>query len=123
MCSDYGEHNIIIYPDNYTLRNIYSGYCKSLFENTNKSSSNYDEEMVLIIPNYETIQGIKFTLEKRAGINVQKPKKNCSLVIVDFRKAYSCLNNNKATYNIMSRMGSFLEQVEYIGKKGIIINF
>lgn len=54
---------------NYTLRNIYSGYCKSLFENTNKSSSNYDEEMVLIIPNYETIQGIKFTLEKRADIN------------------------------------------------------
>ena len=107
---------------NYTLRNIYSGYCKSLFENTNKSS-NYDEEMVLIIPNYETIQGIKFTLEKRAGINVQKHKRNCSLVIVDFRKAYSCLNNNKAIYNIMSRMGSFLEQVENIGKKGIIINF
>lgn len=88
MCSDYGEHNIIIYPDNYTLRNIYSGYCKSLFENTNKSSSNYDEEMVLIIPNYETIQGIKFTLEKRAGIKVQKPEKlltcNCGFPQVIF---------------------------------------
>jgi hypothetical protein len=28
ISSDYGEHNIIVYPDNHSLKNIYSGYCK-----------------------------------------------------------------------------------------------
>jgi hypothetical protein len=81
ISSDYGEHNIIVYPDNHSLKNIYSGYCKSLFENTNSSSNsstsscyNNDdyEEMILLIPNYETAQGVRHTLEKKDGINVQK---------------------------------------------------
>ena len=81
ISSDYGEHNIIVYPDNHSLKNIYSGYCKSLFENTSSSSnigtsSSYNnddcEEMILLIPNYETAQGVRHTLEKKDGINVQK---------------------------------------------------
>jgi hypothetical protein len=67
------------------------------------------------------VRGVKFTLEKWAGINVQKHERNCSPVIVDSLKAYSYLDNNKAMYNIMSIMGSFLEQAENIGKKGITI--
>lgn len=29
MSSNYGEHNILVYPDKTALRDIYSCYCKS----------------------------------------------------------------------------------------------
>ena len=123
LSSNYGEHNIIIYPDNHTLRNIYSGYCKSLFENNynnNGDGGSYeDNEMVLLIPNYETVQGVKYTLEKRAGINVQKHERNGSLAIVDSYKAYSSYhssnnNDNNTMYNITSIVGFLLKEAECI---------
>jgi hypothetical protein len=88
--SNYGEHNILIYPDKAALRDVYSCYCKLLFEynNTNNSSNGYDE-MVLLIPFYETVQGVKHTLRKRAGIDIEKYEKDGSLAIIDSFEAYS----------------------------------
>jgi hypothetical protein len=66
-----------------------------LFENTTTSGSSYNdkdsEEMVLLIPSFETVQGVKHTLEKREGINVEKREKDGSLVVVDSFDAYSYL--------------------------------
>ena len=60
ISSDYGEHNILVYPDNHYLKNIYSGYCKSLFENTSSSSNsstsisynNNNNRLTVILKNY-----------------------------------------------------------------------
>jgi hypothetical protein len=41
VSSNYGEHNILVYPDKTALRDIYSCYCKSLFEYNNNSRSPY----------------------------------------------------------------------------------
>src|ERR671931_520942 len=63
VSSNYGEHNLLVYPDKSTIRDIYSCYCKSLFEyNNNNDSSSGHDEMVLLIPFYETVQGVKHTL-------------------------------------------------------------
>jgi hypothetical protein len=105
ISSDYKEHNIIVHPDNHSLKNIYSDYCKSLFENTSRSSnistsSSYSynnddcEEMILLIPNYETAQSVRHTLEKKDGINVQKTREkwlpcNCGFTLGIFLSSIS----------------------------------
>jgi hypothetical protein len=73
VSSNYGEHNILIYPDTSTLREIYSCYCKSSLEYNNSTSSS--DEMILLIPFYETVQGVRYTLEKRAGIDVKNMRR------------------------------------------------
>jgi hypothetical protein len=90
-----------------------------LFEYNNHNSAAV-EEMVLLIPFYETVQGVKRTLEKRAGINVEKYEKDGALIIVDSLKAYSRESNNN-TYNIVSLFKLLLQQAEIFGKKGISI--
>jgi MEDS: MEthanogen/methylotroph, DcmR Sensory domain len=118
VSSNYGEHNIIIYPDKTALRDIYSCYCKSSLEYNNSTSAS--DEMVLLIPFYETVQGVKRTLEKKAGVDVEKYEKDGSLAIIDSFEAYSSqLNDN--TYKIVPLFKLLLQQAEIFGKKGISI--
>jgi hypothetical protein len=127
MSSNYGEHNIVVYPDKSNLRDIYSSYCKLLFEynnnnNTEVNSNNNHDEMVLLIPYYETVEGVKYTLRKRAGINIEEYEKDGSLAIVDSFKAYSHspqVDGNRDTYNITSLFRLLLNQAEFFGKSGI----
>ncbi|MFL6348895.1 MAG: hypothetical protein ACJ72X_11440, partial [Nitrososphaeraceae archaeon] len=98
VSSNYGEHNMLIYPDKNALRDIYSSYCKSSLEYNNSNSAS--DEMVLLIPFYETVQGVKRTLEKTGGIDVEKYEKDGALTIVDSFKAYSHQSNDN-TYKIV----------------------
>src|SRR3954464_7379455 len=98
VSSNYGEHNILIYPDKTALRDIYSCYCKSSLEYNNSTSAS--DEMVLLIPFYETVQGVKRTLEKKAGIDVEKYEKDGSLAIIDSYEAYSRQSSDN-TYKIV----------------------
>ncbi|MFL6329155.1 MAG: hypothetical protein ACJ71I_16955 [Nitrososphaeraceae archaeon] len=82
VSSNYGEHNILVYPDKSTLREIYSCYCKLSLEYDNNSNCASDE-MILLFPSYETVQGVKRTLEKKAGIDAEKYEKDGSLAIID----------------------------------------
>jgi MEDS: MEthanogen/methylotroph, DcmR Sensory domain len=116
VSSNYGEHNILIYPDKTALRDIYSCYCKSSLEYNNSTSAS--DEMVLLIPFYETVQGVKRTLEKRAGIDVEKYEKDGSLAIIDSFEAYSRQSNDN-TYKIVPLFKLLLQQAEIFGKKGI----
>jgi hypothetical protein len=86
ISSNYGEHNVLVYPDKSTLREIYSCYCN------NTSAS---DEMILLIPFYETVQGVRHTLEKKAGIDVEKYEKDGSLEIID------SFENCLASYHII----------------------
>jgi hypothetical protein len=38
--------------------------------------------MILLIPFYETVQGVRYTLEKKASIDVEKYEKDGSLAII-----------------------------------------
>jgi hypothetical protein len=117
ISSNYGEHNVLVYPDKSTLREIYSCYCKSSLEYNNTSAS---DEMILLIPFYETVQGVRHTLEKKAGIDVEKYEKDGSLEIIDSFEAYSRQSNDN-TYKIVPLFKLLLQQAEIFGKKGVSI--
>jgi len=75
----YGDHIVLIYPNQYSYREIYSSYCKTALENN---------EIVLLLTYYETIDGVRQTL-KEIGIDTEKYEKERSLMIVqDITKTY-----------------------------------
>jgi DcmR-like sensory protein len=77
--AEYGAHYIIIYPDLFTLRELYSNYVKKQIEENN--------EMILINPFYETIDSVRQILSKN-GTNVSKYEREKVLVIIDSLKEY-----------------------------------
>ena len=117
VSSNYGEHNMLVYPDKSTIRDIYSCYCKSSLEYNN---GNNVDELVLLIPFYETVEGVKYTLRKKAGIDVEKYEKDGSLAIIDSFEAYS-RHSNDSTYKIVLLSNLLLQHAEIFGKKGISI--
>ena len=68
--SEYGVHYLVVYPDMITLRRIYSYYTKMQLEDNN--------EIVLIVPYYETTEMVRSVL---SGEN-----KNNQGNIIDVRK-------------------------------------
>ncbi|HEX7207516.1 MAG TPA: hypothetical protein VF233_04995 [Nitrososphaeraceae archaeon] len=52
--SEYGVHYLVVYPDMNTLRRIYSYYTKMQLEDNN--------EIVLIVPYYETTEMVRSVL-------------------------------------------------------------
>jgi len=75
----YGNHIVLIYPNLYSLREIYSRYCKTALENN---------EVVLLLTYYETIDCVRQTL-KEIGIDTEKYEKERSLMIVqDITRTY-----------------------------------
>jgi hypothetical protein len=77
--SSYNEHNMIIYEDIYTLREIYCKFSKKALEN--------DNEIMLIVTTYETPNTVRDMLNE-FEIDVQKHESNGSLVIIDSVQGY-----------------------------------
>ena len=75
----FGEHNILIYPDRYALRELYSRACKMALENN---------EAVMILLHYETRNDI-LTFLRGQDIDVYNyEKRERSLLIIDSAKDY-----------------------------------
>ena len=70
---EHGEHIVLIYPNLYALREIYSHYCNIALKN---------DELVLILTYYETAGRIRQTL-KELNIDVEKYEKENDLVIIE----------------------------------------
>ena len=77
--AEYGAHYILVYPDLFILRELYSNYIKKQIEENN--------EMILINPFYETTDSVRQILSKR-DINVSKYEREKVLVIIDSLKEY-----------------------------------
>jgi hypothetical protein len=122
--ADYGSHYLLIYPDLRTLREIYSHYVKFQLEGNN--------ELVMIIPCYETTDTVRSILSQKKGsftnddnnnedslpfIDVQKYEKDGSLVILDSAKAYF-----RSTMGLESFIQQkLLKQAENLGKTGVSV--
>jgi MEDS: MEthanogen/methylotroph, DcmR Sensory domain len=77
--SSFGEHNILIYPDRYALREVYSRACKTALENN---------EAVIILLHNETRDDI-LTFLRELDIDVYTyEKRERSLLIIDSAKDY-----------------------------------
>lgn len=69
---EYGEHAILIYPNQYSFREIYSHYCNIALKNN---------ETVLILTYYETADCVRQTL-KEVDIDVEKYENENDLIII-----------------------------------------
>jgi MEDS: MEthanogen/methylotroph, DcmR Sensory domain len=103
---EYGDHNMLVYPDLHTFRRIYGQFTKAQLD---------DNGIVLLIPYYETTDSVRQVLSQ-LGIDVRKCEQNRSLAIVDSVKAYF-----HSDIDIKSLVKTMAEDAKRMDKKGISI--
>jgi hypothetical protein len=108
--SNFGEHNLILFEDYFTLNNTLSEYCKTALESLN--------EMVLLLPHNESVSNLLHAL-KNIDLDVQKYKLQGSLVIVEAKKGYFSLTNELVDIMIMIKM--LLQRSKKLGKSGLTV--
>src|ERR671910_911538 len=113
--AEYGAHYIIVYYDMMTLRQIYTSYIKTQLE--------YNNELVLILPYYETPETVRRVLSGENNssnggsiIDVRKYEKEGSLMIIDAAEAYFSSDTD-----LMSFVEKLAKQAQSSGKKGISV--
>jgi hypothetical protein len=112
--AEYGAHYIIVYHDMMTLRQIYTGYIKTQLE--------YNNELVLILPYYETTETVRSVLSENhisnEGniIDVRKYEKEGSLMIIDSAEAYFSSDTD-----LMSFIARLAKQAQTSGRNGISV--
>ncbi len=113
--AEYGAHYIIVYYDMMTLRQLYTGYIKTQLE--------YNNELVLILPYYETSETVRSVLSgenhssnEGSIIDVRKYEKEGSLIIIDSAEAYFTSDNN-----LMSFVEKLAKQAQTSGRNGISV--
>ena len=102
----HGEHSMLVYSSLDEFRGIYSRYCKSALEENN--------ELVLLIPHYETITSVRETLKKE--IDVARSEVSGALTIVDTENAYQKSND---VYNILLIINLLTKRAETSQKNGL----
>jgi MEDS: MEthanogen/methylotroph, DcmR Sensory domain len=104
--AEYGDHNMLVYPDLHTFRRIYGQFTKAQLD---------DNGIVLLIPYYETTDSVRQVLSQ-LGIDVRKCEQNRSLAIVDSVKAYF-----HSDIDIKSLVKTMAEDAKRMDKKGVSI--
>jgi hypothetical protein len=95
MQCKFESHNLILYSDITTLAQIYSNYSKSSLESL--------DEIVLILPHYHSIADLLNDLTNN-GINIDKCKKEGSILVVESKKGYYSLTDKFVGVMIMTKM-------------------
>jgi MEDS: MEthanogen/methylotroph, DcmR Sensory domain len=112
--AEYGAHYIIVYHDMMTLRQIYTGYIKTQLE--------YNNELVLLLPYYETTETVRSVLSENHSsnegniIDVRKYEKEGSLMIIDSAEAYFSSDTD-----LMSFVARLAKQAQTSGRNGISV--
>ncbi|MGC2425791.1 MAG: MEDS domain-containing protein [Nitrososphaeraceae archaeon] len=110
MQCKFGSHNLILYSDITTLAQIYSNYSKSSLESL--------DEIVLILPHYHSIADLLNDLTNN-GINIDKCKKEGSILVVESKKGYYSLTDKFVGVMIMTKM--LLRRANKLGKAGVTV--
>jgi hypothetical protein len=138
---EYGTHSILVYPNIETLRETYSRYAKSQLEDNN--------EIVLILPYYETANNVRKILSEgfvnniadsndsvvlaavngtknNSIIDVARHEKEGSLIIMDSVKGYFGSGNdhdddNNDNNDLMAFVKQLVKKAESSGKNGVSV--
>src|SRR5918996_2265427 len=102
--SDFQEHNLLIYPDLPSFRQIYSICTKQALDNN---------EIVFIATTYDSFDRIEDALRSK-GISVDDEKKEGNLIIVDALRAYQI-----DTYGAVKLGKSLVMRAARDGKEGV----
>ena len=108
--SEYGLHCLLIYRDLTTLREFYSNYVQKQIN---------DNEMIQIMPFYETENSVRETLSNNwtADLDLVKEEEK-SLIIVDSLRGYL---DHDSVESIWKNMEERVNYAEDLGKKGVSI--
>jgi hypothetical protein len=104
----FGERHVVVYPDLDDFRKIYGQYTKKHVEQ--------DNEVVVLLPFYETVDSVITFLHRQQGIDVAKHGKEGSLLIVDSYKAYSGFVEDRELF-----YKRVVSHAAFSGKRGISI--
>ncbi len=115
--AEYGEHNIVIYPDLDSFREIYTHVTEARIKNYN--------DLVMLLPHYETIKSVQQSLLE-LDVDIREPAIRTSLDIIDSQHAFfdpeqdflgivaagvnSAKRNGKSGFIVIADMGSFFHR-------------
>jgi hypothetical protein len=102
--SEFHEHNMLVYPDLPTFRQIYSECTRRALDNN---------EVVLLATTYDSVDRIEGALRSK-GISVEGEMNSGNLIIVDAVKAYQV-----DTYGAMKLAKSLITRATRDGKEGV----
>ncbi|MDF0681552.1 MAG: MEDS domain-containing protein [Candidatus Nitrosocosmicus sp.] len=106
--SEYGLHCLLIYHDLDTLREFYSNYIQKQIN---------DNELIQIMPFYETENSVRDTLFKNRGFNLDIVKKDeKSLIVIDSLRGYP---DHDTAESIWKNIEERVKYAEKHGKKGL----
>ena len=139
--AEYGTHSILVYPNIETLRETYSRYVKMQLEDNN--------EIVLILPYYETANNVRKILSEgfvnniadgndsvvvvatvngtknNSIIDVARHEKEGSLIIMDSVKGYFGSGNDHDdddnNTDLMAFVKQLVKKAESSGKNGVSV--
>ncbi len=106
----YGNHILILYSDPADFRYLYLNYIKRSLQSLN--------EIVLMLPYYHAETDIINNL-RNTGIDINRYKKEGSIVIVQSKKAHYSLNQEFVGVKIMTKM--LLRRLDKLQKAGLSI--
>ena len=106
----YGDHNLILYSDLATLEYTYLNYIKRSLESLN--------EIILILPHYHCVADVINSITN-TSIDIDKYKKEGSLVVVQSKKAYYSLTHELVGVMIMTKM--LIQRADKLGKAGVTV--
>ena len=105
---EFGEHNILTYPDYDSLRELYARHCKTRLEGGN--------EIVILLPHYLTPASIRYALQE-LEIDVKKHEYEETLLILD---AISTMFNNSAA-DFLGYLSGMEKRAKFKKKDGVCI--
>src|SRR5919198_4816733 len=106
----YGDHTLILYSDLTTLEYVYLNYSKISLESLN--------EIILILPYYHSVADV-FTNLTSNGIDIDRYKKEGSIIVVESKKAYYSLTQEFVGLMIMTKM--LLRRADKLRKAGVTV--
>src|SRR3712207_4162946 len=112
--SNYGDHNLVIYPHLQQFEEFYIECCKDSILNRS--------EIIVVATYYQPISEVRKKLHLLGGIDTARYENNDALVILDSETAYQPSVEQTGRYNISMILTSLLiNQAQEREKKGITL--
>src|ERR671910_254883 len=112
--SNYGDHNLVIYPGLKQFEEFYIECCKDSILDRN--------EIFVLVTHYQHVSAVRKKMHLLAGIDTAKYVKDGTLVILDSEMAYQPSVEQTGRYNIFIILTSLLmKHAQERDKKGITL--
>ena len=112
--SNYGDHNLVIYPGFEQFEEFYAECCKDSILDRN--------EIFVLVTHYQQVSAVRKKMYLLAGIDTARYEIDGTLVILDSGVAYPPSMEQAGRYNIMTILTSILmKQAQEHDKKGITL--